>query len=75
MSNETNAFILLLNNLNDISCGHVRKMCKALHYPWNNISIGYGTKLYREIVGISIGTNCAPLVEDLFSFCYVMKET
>ena len=27
-------------------------------------------KLYRQIVGISIGANCAPLVAVLFLFCY-----
>ena len=26
--------------------------------------------LYRQIVGIPMGTNCAPLVTDLFLFCY-----
>ena len=26
--------------------------------------------LYRQIVGIPMGTNCAPLVADLFLFCY-----
>ena len=30
----------------------------------------FGSKLYREIVGIPMGTNCAPLVADLFLFCY-----
>ena len=30
----------------------------------------FGTKLYRQVVGIPIGTNCAPLVADLFLFCY-----
>ena len=29
------------------------------------------TKLYRQIVGIPMGTNCAPLVADLFLFCYI----
>ena len=29
-----------------------------------------GSKLYRQIVGIPMGTNCAPLVADLFMFCY-----
>ena len=28
-----------------------------------------GTKLYRQIVGIPMGTNCNPLVEDLFLYC------
>ena len=32
--------------------------------------IRFGTKLYRQVVGNSMGTNCAPLVADLFLFCY-----
>ena len=28
------------------------------------------SKLYRQIVGIPMGTNCAPLIADLFLFCY-----
>ena len=30
----------------------------------------FWTKLYRQIVGIPMGTNCAPLVADLFLHCY-----
>ena len=30
----------------------------------------FATKLYRQIVGIPMGTNCAPLVADLFLYCY-----
>ena len=47
-----------------------QKICDALHYLLDNIFIRFGSKLYRHIVGISMGTNCAPLVADLFSFCY-----
>ena len=47
-----------------------QKMCDALHYLLDNIFIRFGSKLYRQIVGIPIGTNCAPLVADLFLFCY-----
>ena len=36
----------------------------------DNIYIRFGTKVYRQIVGIPMGTNCAPLVADLFLFCY-----
>ena len=32
--------------------------------------IRFGTKLYRQVVGMSMGTYCAPLVADLFQFCY-----
>ena len=46
-------------------------MCEALIYLLDNIYIRFGTKLYRQIVGIPLGTNCAPLVaDDLFLFCY-----
>ena len=31
---------------------------------------GPAIKLYRQIVGIPMGTNCAPLIADLFLFCY-----
>ena len=40
--------------------------CEALIYLLDNIYIRFGTKLYRQIVGIQMGTNCAPLVADLF---------
>ena len=55
---------LHLNHLNNTNCGHVRK-CVMLF----NIFIRFGLKLNRQIVGILMGTNCAPLVADLF--CYV----
>ena len=77
-----------------------QKMCDALHNLLHNIFIRFGSKLYRQIVGIPMGiipqnalkrdrnskcidlieghylevvellTNCAPLVADLFLFCY-----
>ena len=47
-----------------------QKMCDALHYLLDNIFIRFGSKLYRQIVGIPMGTNCAPLVADLFCFFY-----
>ena len=49
------------------SCQNV---CDALSFLLGNIYIRFGTKLYRQIVGIPMGTNCAPLVADLFLFCY-----
>ena len=45
-------------------------MCEALTFLLDNIYIRFGSKLYRQIVGIPMGTNCAPLVADVFLFCY-----
>ena len=47
-----------------------QKMCDALHYLLDNIFIIFRSKLNRQIIGIQMGTNCAPLVADLFLFCY-----
>ena len=47
-----------------------QKMCDALHYLLDNIFIRFGSKSYRQIVRIPLGTYCAPLVADLFLFCY-----
>ena len=60
-----NASFSLLNNLKDIICGH-----DSLHYILDNTFIRFGSNLYGQIVGIPVGTNCTPLVEDLFLFCY-----
>ena len=42
----------------------------ALVYLLDSIFIRFGTKLYRQTIGIPMGTNCAALVADLFLFCY-----
>ena len=56
-----------VRNYNLWSC---QKVCEALTFLLDNIYIRFGSKLYRQIVGISLGTNCAPLVVHLFLFCY-----
>ena len=45
-------------------------MCDASIYLLDNIYIRFGTKLYRQIVGIPMGVYCSPLVADLFLLCY-----
>ena len=45
-------------------------MCDALSYLLDNIYIRFGTKLYRQIGRIPMGTNCVPLIADLFLCCY-----
>ena len=49
------------------SCQTVIEALTLLLY---NIYIRFGTKIYRQIVGIPMGPNCAPLVAGLFLFCY-----
>ena len=49
------------------SCQNV---CEALTFLLGKIFIRFGTKLYRQVVGIPMGIYCAPVVADLFLFCY-----
>ena len=66
--NDGNAFFTSENpkNYHAWPCQNV---CDALTFLLENIFIRFGTKLYRQLVGIPMGTNCAPLVADLF-LCY-----
>ena len=36
----------------------------------DNIYVRFGGQLFRQIVGIPMGTNCAPLLADLFLYSY-----
>ena len=45
-------------------------MFEALTFLLDNIYIRFVSKLYRQIVGILIGINCAPLEADLYLLCY-----
>ena len=48
----------------------LHNLIKDLTFLLDNIYIRFGSKLYRQIVGKPMGTNCAPLVAGLFLFCY-----
>ena len=66
---DRNAFFTsdAVRNYNLWSC---QKVCEALTFLLDNIYIRFGSKLYRQIVGIPMGTYCATRVADLVLFCY-----
>ena len=45
-------------------------MSDVLHYLLEYIFTRFGSELYRQIVGVPMGTYCACLVTDLFLYCY-----
>ena len=57
---------------NEFELGTAKELSvfESLRFLLDNIYIRFGTKLFRQIVGIPMGTNFAPLVADLFLFCY-----
>ena len=50
--------------------GRVKMFVMCWPFFWTTFFIQFGTKLYGQVVGIPMGTTCAPLVADLFLFCY-----
>ena len=61
----------LLQTIEGMNVGLVR-MCVALYYiSWIIFTLDLVLSLiYKQIVGIPMCTNCAPLVAHLFLFCY-----
>ena len=59
-----------LENLKKYHAWSYQNVCDALTFLLDNILIRFGTRLYRQVVWIPMSTNCAPLVADLFLFCY-----
>ena len=53
-----------------INYGLVKTFVKPLFIFWIIFFIRFGTKVYRQTVGIPVGTNCAPVVANLFLLCY-----
>ena len=47
-----------------------QKVCEALTVLMVHIYLRLGSKLYKQIVGIPMGTDCALLVAHLYLFCY-----
>ena len=45
-------------------------ICKMIEFLIDNIFVQFGGRLFHQIIGIPMGTNCAPLLADLFLYSY-----
>jgi hypothetical protein len=41
-----------------------------LEFLIDNIFVSFGGALFQQVVGISMGTNCAPLLPNVFLYSY-----
>ena len=48
----------------------MNKLIEILDYLIDNIFIRAGNKVFRKTIGIPMGTDCAPLLANLFLFYY-----
>ena len=51
-------------------CWTCTEFSEAVTFLMENIYVQFGGMVYQQIVGIHMGTNCAPLIADLFLYCY-----
>ena len=45
-------------------------ICRMIEFSVDNIFVHFGRRLFRQVIGIPMGTNCAPLLADLFLYSY-----
>ena len=45
-------------------------ICKMIEFLIDNIFVQFGGRLFRQMIGIRMGTNCAPLLANLFLNSY-----
>ena len=49
------------------------EIMEYFNYLLDNIFVKYGDKIFRQIIGIPMGTDCAPDLANLFLFAYEYK--
>ena len=65
------ASFLATRSMTRINVGLALSYVKLLLSSWKTYhSFQFEGIVFQQIVEIPIGTNCAPLIADLFSFCY-----
>ena len=52
------------------ACWPCTELCEDFTFLMENIYVQFDGMVYQQIVGIPMGTNCAPLIADLFLYCY-----
>ena len=75
--NDSRNFVVLGYNFTYVSktsqtktCYTEKQVCDMLDYLIDNIFVTFGGAIFQQQIGIPMGTNCAPLLADLFLYSY-----
>ena len=60
----------LATKYDSYKCWTCTEICEAFTFFMENIYVQFESMVYQQIVGIPMGTNCAPLIADCFLFSY-----
>ena len=55
------------------TCYSEEQVISMLEFLIANIFVSFGGTLFQQVVGIPMGTNCAPLLADLFLYSYELE--
>ena len=55
------------------TCYSEEQVISKMEFLIDNIFVFFGGTLFQQVVGIPMGTNCAPLLADLFVYSYESK--
>ena len=55
---------------NNGSLARSSRICSMIDFLIADIFVQFGGRLFRQVTGIPMGTNCAPLLADLFLYSY-----
>jgi hypothetical protein len=55
------------------TCYSEEQVISMLEFPIDNIFVSFEGALFQQVVVIPIGTNCAPLLADLFLYSYELE--
>ena len=81
--NDGSKFVVLCYNSTYFSnkiqkgktCYSEEQVISMLEFLIDNIFVSFGGTLFQQVVGIPMGTNCAPLLADLYPPELEVKET
>ena len=68
--NERRAFFSLDKDKDNYLSFCCKEFCDLFEFLINNIYVKLGDEIFRQILGIPMGTNCAPLLANLYLFSY-----
>jgi hypothetical protein len=54
----------------DLDFRSEEQVISMLEFLIDNIFVSFGGTLFQQVVGMPMGTNCAPLLADLFLYSY-----
>ena len=67
---EMKAVSPMLDPLNGDNKYPANDICKMIEFLMDNIYVRFGGQLFRQMIGILMGTKCAPLLPDWFLYSY-----